>query len=427
MADGSASTPRAAARPGRPPPRSRGDDRRRAGPRRGPDRDRGGRRDPRRPHPGQAPRRRGSRPMPSIAPSRAGGGERGGGWPPSAMAGSPWRGPGAVDSAVAALLERERGRRRRRDHGQALGPIAKSTGPRPAAHPRPCSAPVPSPTRSRRTSTSPWIYEEELRRRVVGSSSRGERSRERLPERLRGLLQRRGAARGDGRPRRAPRRRTADHRPLCADRRATRTARCSPPPRTAPRTRATCSRSCRRRCSPRLGFPLTELTKPEVREIAARNGLFDRPQAGEPGSLLPRRPGKGAGSCAATATCGTATAASLDRSGRVIGRHAATTTSPSASAGNRRLGPRAALRAREGRRHEHGHRRNPREPRSEERDHPRRRASSRRAQVDSVSLRYRSAAVPARHRRRPLEPTPSSRSSSGSHSTPWPPARRPCS
>ena len=42
----------------------------------------------------------------------------------------------------------------------------------------------------------------------------------------------------------------------------------------------------------RLGFPLTELTKPEVREIAARHGLAGRPQGREPGPLLPRRPGQ---------------------------------------------------------------------------------------------------------------------------------------
>ena len=50
-------------------------------------------------------------------------------------------------------------------------------------------------------------------------------------------------------------------------------ARCSPPPPTRPRTRATCSPRCRRELLGRLRFPLTELTKPEVREIAARHGL----------------------------------------------------------------------------------------------------------------------------------------------------------
>ena len=62
-------------------------------------------------------------------------------------------------------------------------------------------------------------------------------------------LQRRGAARGDGRPRRAARRRAPADRPLRAHRRGRATGRCSPPPPTRPRTRATCSRRCRPSCS----------------------------------------------------------------------------------------------------------------------------------------------------------------------------------
>ena len=71
----------------------------------------------------------------------------------------------------------------------------------------------------------------------------------------------------------------------------------------------------------RVRFPLTELTKPEVREIAARHGLAGRPQAREPGPLLPRRPGQGATSCAATAACASARATSSTAPGRAIGRH----------------------------------------------------------------------------------------------------------
>ena len=41
----------------------------------------------------------------------------------------------------------------------------------------------------------------------------------------------------------------------------------------------------------RVRFPLTELTKPEVREIAARHEPCRRQEAREPGPLLPRRPG----------------------------------------------------------------------------------------------------------------------------------------
>ena len=43
----------------------------------------------------------------------------------------------------------------------------------------------------------------------------------------------------------------------------------------------------------RVRFPLTELTKPEVREIAARHDLAVAQQAREPGPLLPLRPGQG--------------------------------------------------------------------------------------------------------------------------------------
>ena len=42
----------------------------------------------------------------------------------------------------------------------------------------------------------------------------------------------------------------------------------------------------------RLRFPLAELSKPEVRELAAAAGLAGRRQGGEPGPLLPRRRGQ---------------------------------------------------------------------------------------------------------------------------------------
>jgi len=130
------------------------------------------------------------------------------------------------------------------------------------------------------------------------------------------------------------------------------TGRCWPPPPTRPRTRATCWRRCRRSMLGRLGFPLTELTKPEVREIAERHGPAGRPQGRVTGPLLPRRPGQAqlpashGGLATATAPCSTAPGARRSPP-------RPTTTSPSASrAGSASRLP-AALRDRHRRRRQY--------------------------------------------------------------------------
>ena len=66
----------------------------------------------------------------------------------------------------------------------------------------------------------------------------------------------------------------AGHRPLRPDRPrpSTRAVRCCASPPTRPRTRPTCWRRSRPASLARMRFPLGELTKPEVREIAARPG-----------------------------------------------------------------------------------------------------------------------------------------------------------
>ncbi len=105
----------------------------------------------------------------------------------------------------------------------------------------------------------------------------------------------------------------------------------------------------------RLSFPLTELTKPEVREIAARYELPVARKAesqdlcflaGQGKRRFLRRHGGLRDSDGAV----------LDRSGRTVGRH--------------RGHPRAALRPRHRRRRQHGHRRHPRRPRNPPRPDP---------------------------------------------------------
>ena len=70
----------------------------------------------------------------------------------------------------------------------------------------------------------------------------------------------------------------------------------------------------------RLGFPLTELTKPEVREIAERHGLaVARSPRARTSASSPAR--ASAASCAATAASSDRDGAVLDRSGAPLGRH----------------------------------------------------------------------------------------------------------
>ena len=85
----------------------------------------------------------------------------------------------------------------------------------------------------------------------------------------------------------------------------------------------------------RLRFPLAELTKPEVRELAERAGLEVAGPRREPGPLLPRRARESASSCAATPGSRTGRARSSTARGAASARTTATTTSPSASAGAR--------------------------------------------------------------------------------------------
>ena len=223
---------------------------------------------------------------------------------------------GGVDSAVAALLERERG-------AEVVGITVKLWADPETDGAKACCSPE-AVLGARAVAHSLGIphltldLEEEFRRRVVGSFLSGYAAGA-TPEPLH-PLQRRGADRGDARPRRAARRHPPGHRPLRAHRRGRRRAAARRRPPTRPRTRATCSRRCRRSCSAGSRFPLTELTKPEVREIAARHGLAvaKKPEsqdlcflAGQGKSRFLRRHGG----------LRERRGAVLDRSGRQLGRH----------------------------------------------------------------------------------------------------------
>ncbi len=159
---------------------------------------------------------------------------------------------GGVDSAVAALLERERG-------AEVVGVTLKLWADPQTDGAKACCSPE-AVLGARALAHSLGIphltldLEEEFRRRVVAEFVSGYAAGTTPNPCI--ALQRRGADRGDGRPRRAARRRPPRHRPLRAHRRGRRRARCSPPPPTRPRTRATCWRRCRRRCSSASRFPL---------------------------------------------------------------------------------------------------------------------------------------------------------------------------
>ena len=157
----------------------------------------------------------------------------------------------------------------------------------------------------------------------------------------------------------ATRRRRARDRPLRARRPRTATARCSRPRRTPPRTRPTCSPRWRRGALARLRFPLADLTKPEVRGIAAEAGLpvaLASPRArtsasssGEGKRSFLSRPRAASRSRAARSWT-----ADGESSAAIAGHHHFTV-------GQRRgigiAAPRAALRARDRRRGEPGRRR----------------------------------------------------------------------
>ncbi len=170
----------------------------------------------------------------------------------------------------------------------------------------------------------------------------------------------------------------ARHRPLRADRRGRRRARCSPPPPTKAKDQSYMLAALPPAMLDRLGFPLTELTKPEVREIAARHGLSvaKKPEsqdlcflAGQGKERFLRRHGG----------LGERDGAVLDRAGRKLGRHRG---HHNFTVGQRRgigvSAPRAALRPRHRRRRQHGHRRHPRRAGDAPRADPRRRPAPRR-------------------------------------------------
>ena len=196
---------------------------------------------------------------------------------------------GGVDSAVAALLERERGAEVIARHPQALGRprdrrrqgllLAGGGARRPRR--RPLDRRPPPDPRPRGGVPPPGGRQLPLRLR---------RRRDAQPLHR---LQRRGEDRGDDRPRRAARRHPPGHRPLRADRRR--------------RLRAAARRRRRRGQGPELhaGGAAAGAARPGAlpadRAEQAR-GARDRrpprprgrPQAREPGPLLPRRPGQGA-------------------------------------------------------------------------------------------------------------------------------------
>ena len=149
---------------------------------------------------------------------------------------------GGVDSAVAALLEREARARGRRGHAQALGRPAHRRRAQLLLARGGARRPRGSPTRS----GIPHLtldLEDEFRAGVVGPFLRGYAAG-RTPnpcvrcngelriDAMIALADRLGAAQ-------------ARHRPLRADRRRRRRARCSPRPPTPPRTRPTCSPALR--------------------------------------------------------------------------------------------------------------------------------------------------------------------------------------
>ena len=129
----------------------------------------------------------------------------------------------------------------------------------------------------------------------------------------------------------------------------------------------------------RLAFPLTELTKPEVREIAARHELTVAKQAREPGPLLPRRPGQAQLPAPPRRPRATTRAPCSTAPARAVGRHRG---HHNFTVGQRRgigvSAPEPLYVARHRRRRQHGHGRHPRRARNPPRPRPRRDPAPRR-------------------------------------------------
>ena len=177
----------------------------------------------------------------------------------------------------------------------------------------------------------------------------------------------------------------------------------------------------------RLGFPLTELTKPEVREIAARHGLAVARKAESQDLCFLAGQGK-RGFLRRHGGLGDREGAVLDRSGRAVGRHRGHhnfTVGQRRGIGVSRTG--AALRRRHRRRRQHGHGRHPRGARNPPHRDPRRSPAPRRrpGRRGPPALPLARPAGPHRRRRPPAATRPSS-SSSASRSTAPRRARRRC-
>ena len=184
---------------------------------------------------------------------------------------------GGVDSAVAALLCARGGETRRR-HPRAVG--------RPRQRRR--ALVLLGRGRARRPRAGP-------RHGPAAPHARPARG---VPRRRRGAVPRRPRGRPDAEPVRALQRPRAPRRDARARRRgsaptrwppattrawpATATARCCASRPTRPRTRATCSPRCRPATLARLRFPLGELDKPQVRELAARGRTARSPTSPTP-------------------------------------------------------------------------------------------------------------------------------------------------
>ena len=182
-------------------------------------------------------------------------------------------------------------------------------------------------------------------------------------------------------------------RPLRADRRRRRGPAARRRRRPRPRTRPTCSPGCRRRRSRGCASRSADLTKPEVREIAAAAGLAGRRQGREPGPLLPRRRGQGGLPRPPRRPRRPARRDRRRRGQPARGRTTATTASRSASAAGIGVGapePLYVLATDAASQPRHG-RPAPRSSRAAPRRGPRRRPAPAGRAGRSVRLRYRSS------------------------------------